>query len=207
LARTLGEWHDANGVLISLEGHGREIPDDALASELDLSRTVGWFTTRYPVWLKGGNDTGAILHETKSRIRAVPHRGLHFGLLREELKDLPQPQVSFNYLGQFDQSIGGDNRFAFAGEPHGESMAQTGESPYVLDLNALVAGGELTLAWDYDAARLDAEQVEHLVVRFDENLSALVAHCLNAAPTVTATDFDIDISQQELDQFLEQLSD
>ena len=77
----------------------------------------------------------------------------------------------------------------------------------MLDLNALVAGGELTLAWDYDATRLDAEQVEHLVSRFDENLSALVAHCLNAAPTVTATDFDIDISQQELDQFLEQLSD
>ncbi|WP_166677027.1 non-ribosomal peptide synthetase, partial [Paraburkholderia caballeronis] len=178
-------------MLISLEGHGREIPDDALATELDLSRTVGWFTTRYPVWLKRSDDTGAILRETKSRIRSVPHRGLHFGLLREKLKDLPQPQVSFNYLGQFDQSIGGENRFAFAGEPHGESMAQSGESPYVLDLNALVAGGELTLAWDYDATRLDAEQVEHLVVRFDENLSALVAHCMNAGPLITAADFPL----------------
>ncbi|MEO7329884.1 MAG: amino acid adenylation domain-containing protein, partial [Minicystis sp.] len=98
--------------LVDLEGHGRE----ALFGDIDLTRTVGWFTALYPVViaLEPQLSTGAILRSVKEQIRAIPGRGLGHGLLRwmrgddpraAELAAMPAAEVSFNYLGQVDQAL------------------------------------------------------------------------------------------------------
>jgi nonribosomal peptide synthetase CepB len=88
-----------DSLLVELEGHGRE---EHLVPGADLSRTVGWFTTEFPVRLRpGGVAPGAALKRIKEQLRAVPDAGARFGLLRHLIPEAGAPQVSLNYLGRF----------------------------------------------------------------------------------------------------------
>ncbi|WP_218575082.1 non-ribosomal peptide synthetase [Reyranella sp. CPCC 100927] len=195
LSQTLGAWSGGDGILVDLEGHGREALSEMLG--VDVSRTVGWFTTRHPVWLATAEDAGAALRGVKERLRSVPGKGSGWGLLqrygdaavRDELKVLPQPGVSFNYLGQFDQSLDQGGPFGFASESGGRSM--TGASPlaHVLDLNGLVGAGRLRLSWRYSPGVLSAATVAKLMAAFEARLQVLVEHCESAAPRATRSDY------------------
>ena len=126
LGRALGEWSGGERVLVDVEGHGRE----EVMEGVDVSRTVGWFTTIYPVVLGGeGRATGAWdvgrgLKETKERLRKVPRRGLGYGVLRYRLGDgglgssseTRQAEVRFNYLGQWRPGVWRDSELRVAGE-------------------------------------------------------------------------------------------
>ena len=114
LARVLCRWSGQPSALVQLEGHGRE----ALFDEIDLTRTVGWFTSAYPLRLtplqvEEAAGQGASIKAIKEQLRAVPHKGLGYGVLRyladescrEALAALPLAPVTFNYLGQFDLSL------------------------------------------------------------------------------------------------------
>jgi non-ribosomal peptide synthase protein (TIGR01720 family) len=110
-----------DGVLVDREGHGR-IP---LTADMDLTRTVGWFTTMHPVRLRpgmvdgaevraGGADAGRLIKRVKEQLRAVPGNGLGYGLLRHlnpatgpVLAGLSVPQIGFNYMGRFGGSAPG----------------------------------------------------------------------------------------------------
>ena len=198
LAQTLGDWAGTDGVLVALEGHGRE----ALGEEdLDLGHTVGWFTTQYPVWLPSQDDAHRAIVSTKERMRSVPNRGLHFGLLQSQLADLPQPQVGFNYLGQFDQSLSETGRFRFAAESGGESMAQGLASDMLLDLNGMIAGGRLSVRWSYRDGALTEARVRGLSQGFLQRIRVLITHCHAAQPTATASDFPLaNVTQAELER-------
>src|SRR5204862_2912758 len=111
LGRVLARWTGRDRVLVDLEGHGRE----DLFPDVDLSRTVGWFTTLYPVALTVpvDGDPGTVLKSVKEQLRAVPRKGIGYGALRyltdaEGLHGPVPPQVSFNYLGQFDHGFAED---------------------------------------------------------------------------------------------------
>ena len=130
---------------IELEGHGRE----DLFEGIDLTRTVGWFTTIFPVRLEARtSDPGAALVETKERLRQVPHRGLSYGLLRylgsKEPRTLldahAQPDLVFNYLGQFDHVVAGSSLFRFAPESPGPWHSPRARRRHALEVLTLVAG-------------------------------------------------------------------
>ncbi|WP_037867572.1 condensation domain-containing protein, partial [Streptomyces sp. NRRL S-1868] len=79
LGRVLGCWSGRDRVWVDVEGHGRE---EAVVG-LDVSRTVGWFTSIYPVVLEaGGGDWGRDIRAVKEMLRGVPDRGIGFGALR-----------------------------------------------------------------------------------------------------------------------------
>ena len=97
------------------------------------------FTTRHPVWLTPAAEPQPALTAVKEQLRAVPHKGLHYGLLAHlsaaaTMGALPQADVSFNYLGQFDQAVH-DSRFGFARESAGRAVTPSSPLAYVLDLN------------------------------------------------------------------------
>ena len=101
-------------VSIHLEGHGRE----EMIEGIDLSRTVGWFTSIYPVHLNFQGTQTPIegLKAVKEQLRRIPHRGVDYGILRYLNKGLlpfyqQKPSISFNYLGQFDQVFSRDSLF------------------------------------------------------------------------------------------------
>ena len=126
LARALCTWTGEHTARVDLEGHGRE----ELFEDVDLSRTVGWFTSIYPVTLDlaGAPGPGETLKRVKETLRAVPGRGLGYGVLRylspwwQELAAEPAPEVAFNYLGQVDEALDEDSAFA----PAPESRAPSG---------------------------------------------------------------------------------
>ncbi|HYS64906.1 MAG TPA: condensation domain-containing protein, partial [Paraburkholderia sp.] len=187
LAQALGAWSGAAEIAVELEGHGREDVIDGA----DLSRTVGWFTTRFPVALPAASAApGDALVAVKERVRALPNKGLHWGLL-DASRTRPRPAVSFNYLGRFDQSFDPASRFAFSSEDAGSSQGAGARLDYALDLNGIVTGETLLLRWRFDPARIDRETVERIVAAFGKHVDALIAHCVAAPPGATASDFPL----------------
>ncbi|KAF6649082.1 condensation domain-containing protein, partial [Paenibacillus sp. EKM301P] len=109
LGTALYNWSGQERVLVNLEGHGRE----AIVPDIDITRTVGWFTSQYPVLLDvdGTSEVGQRIKRVKEDLRHVPHKGIGYGMLKYMSQDDAtsswslQPEISFNYLGQFDQDL------------------------------------------------------------------------------------------------------
>ncbi|MFD0305958.1 non-ribosomal peptide synthase/polyketide synthase [Streptomyces sp. NPDC127119] len=192
LGRVLAGWTGRRTVAVGLEGHGRE---DQLFDDIDLSRTVGWFTSLFPVALElpdGDGGWGAALKSVKEQVRAVPARGLGHGALRylarderptgerptgERPTDPPMPGVSFNYLGRFDWSAQGGALVHSV--PGGLDGAEAPESvrPHLLDVVARVEDGELEITWHYSRRLHREETVNGLAAGMLRALQDVVAHC------------------------------
>ncbi|OWA08458.1 non-ribosomal peptide synthetase [Streptomyces sp. CS227] len=158
LARTLREWTGHDQVAVNLEGHGRE----ELFEDVDLTRTVGWFTSVYPVALAlpepgdgGAGEWTATMRTVKRQLRAVPDRGVGYGALRYltgELAGDPDPRISFNYLGQFGGEQGESGLLSTALPPAGPEHGLRQERNHLIDVVAAVDGGRFTVTWYYSAA-------------------------------------------------------
>ncbi|PLP90485.1 non-ribosomal peptide synthetase [Pseudomonas sp. FFUP_PS_473] len=205
LARTLCAWSGQPSVLVDLEGHGRE----ALFDGLDLTRTVGWFTSLYPVRLGAHSDPATTLKDCKEALRNLPHKGVGFGALRylgtpqvrAAMQALPRADITFNYLGQFDGSFAEGGLLQPAVESAGrEHGAQSGPARR-LEINGQVYGGELSLSWRFDTSRHSTARMQALVDHYRDTLQALLDHCLEAGTGgVTPSDFPlVRLSQSQLD--------
>ncbi len=214
LAQCLCAWTGAASTLINLEGHGRE----ELFPDLDLSRTLGWFTSLYPVRLDlgRGRQPGEALKAVKEQLRAVPRRGIGYGILRylagasqpaERLAALPQPQVTFNYLGQVDQALPPDTPFALAPEQVGRVHAPENRRSALIELISTVVNGQLNLEWNYSRALHKRSTIERLAQSYLEALRALIAHCLSPqAGGYTPSDFpDVSLSEESIQDLLEEM--
>ncbi|HZI06275.1 MAG TPA: condensation domain-containing protein, partial [Archangium sp.] len=181
LARALTEWTGQSHVLVDVEGHGRE----ELFPDVDLSRTVGWFTSMAPVLLPvpSGGSTGDGLRAVRDSLRRLPHHGLGAGLLRwmgpsetaRRLQALPAAQVAFNYLGQLDATAASSRFFSLASEPIGPLTAPAGTRFHPLEVNGSVLGGRLQVAFGYSTHLHSAATIERLSRRFQHHLRALIS--------------------------------
>jgi amino acid adenylation domain-containing protein/non-ribosomal peptide synthase protein (TIGR01720 family) len=207
LGRALCGWSGHQGVLIDLEAHGRE----DLFAGVDLSRTVGWFTSQYPVLLEPLGEPAEGLKRVKEGLRAIAHHGLEFGVLRrygsaaqrQALASLPQAPVLFNYLGQFDGSFGPASQSLWrpAREGAGASCDAGGQRSHEFMINGQVYEGELVLTVSYSSARYAQATVQAWVQAFERQLSDLIAHCCSGASGVTPSDFPLAaLSQEQLDR-------
>ncbi|WP_116201694.1 non-ribosomal peptide synthetase [Amycolatopsis circi] len=186
LGRVLGDW-TGNPPVIDLEGHGRE----ELFDGVDLSRTVGWFTSIFPVALDVPDGWGAALKAVKEQLRAVPRRGIGYGALRYLAGSAPviEPQVSFNYLGQFD--LPGDLYPALHRELELDVASDT-VRPHLLEVVGRVEGGELELAWHYAEGVHEKSTVDRLAAAMAEALREIVRHCAEpGAGGRTPSDFPL----------------
>ncbi|MET0400296.1 MAG: condensation domain-containing protein, partial [Longimicrobiaceae bacterium] len=210
LAAALSRWTGEARVRIDLEGHGRE--EEAVGG-VDLSRTVGWFTTIYPVVLElpRSGGPGAALKAVKEQLRAVPRRGIGYGLLRyaggeagAELAGAPRAEVAFNYLGQFDRSVSADAFFAFAEESAGAPADGRGPRSHRVELNAAVREGRLEVELGYAEGVHRRDTIERLAAWYAEELRGLIAHCRAAeASGYTPSDFPLaKLGQTALDALL-----
>ena len=153
LALTLSEKNPGEGITIGLEGHGRESISDNPEAGIDTSRTVGWFTSLYPVLLdaKSGTDFDLALKNIKEQLRRVPDKGLGYGVLKyinkdEKLIDKNGNDcwdIVFNYLGQLDNVVGGSKWFSGADESSGGFRSEDENVREIISINSMVQGGEL----------------------------------------------------------------
>ncbi|SEL65288.1 non-ribosomal peptide synthase domain TIGR01720/amino acid adenylation domain-containing protein, partial [Nitrosovibrio tenuis] len=210
LALAFARWTGVGMLLVDVEGHGRE----ALFDDVDLSRTVGWFTTIFPLALDVSDcidpaTPDVALRHVKERLRAIPRRGIGYGLLRyiskgetaELLRALPQPQISFNYLGQFEYSAD-----PAAGETdlRGPAFSERSRRHYLIDVNGGVFAGKLNVSWIYSEAVHHRATIESLASTFIDELRRVIAHCLSfKAERLTPSDFPLaKLNQAQLDELL-----
>ncbi|OXS19100.1 non-ribosomal peptide synthetase, partial [Pseudomonas fluorescens] len=206
LARVICQWTGHASSLIQLEGHGRE----DLFDDIDLSRTLGWFTSLFPVRLTPADSLADSIKQIKEQLRAIPDNGLGFGALRylgddatrQAFSRLPVPRITFNYLGQVDASFDQpDGLFATASESAGAEQSPDAPLSNWLTVNGQVYGGELHMGWTFSPLMFDPEVIEALSVAFSRELTALIAHCCTPGNSgVTASDFPLArLNQQQLE--------
>ncbi|PBC40539.1 hypothetical protein CJ178_01975 [Rhodococcus sp. ACPA4] len=188
--------------LIALEGHGRE--ENAVPGS-DLGRTVGWFTTSFPLRLDladidlddacaGGPALAAAVKAVKEQIRAVPDHGIGYGLLRYlnedtafEMRELATPQIGFNYLGRVGASISDgigwsplDENRRLGGSDRGGAQDPDMPIASVLEINAMTLGSQgkprLRATWSFPTGVLTVDEVSELARLWTEVLTALADH-------------------------------
>jgi non-ribosomal peptide synthase protein (TIGR01720 family) len=215
LAHALGCWAKPARVLVEMEGHGRE---DVLEG-VDLSRSIGWFTTSFPVALELGSrgDIGEDLRRVKEQLRSIPQRGLGYGLLRymaegddgmKMLREAIRPDASFNYLGQLDQGLDESSDFRLAQESTGPTHSPRATRSHLLEIEASIIGGQLQVVWSYSENLHRRQTVERLGLDYIDSLRKLIAHCRSSkAVGFTPSDFpEAKLNQADLDKLIAGLS-
>jgi amino acid adenylation domain-containing protein/non-ribosomal peptide synthase protein (TIGR01720 family) len=214
LTRAFARWNGKRALLINMEGHGRE---DILPAT-DISRTVGWFTSLYPVYLnlETAFEPGDSIKTIKEQLRAIPNNGIGYGLLRylnedatlrEQLKGLDHAPITFNYLGQFDQALPEGSIFKPAREAKGPERHPQDKRSSLLDITCAVTAGKLNISFTFSKRVFKEETVRPFVGYFKEELQTLIAHCQSPqAGGVTASDFKLaNLDNKKLDKVLSQL--
>ncbi|PPD36106.1 MAG: non-ribosomal peptide synthetase [Methylomonas sp.] len=152
----LAEWAQSRSVLLEIEGHGRE----ALFDNVDIARTVGWFTSLFPVLFELPSDQSFLesVQSIQRQLAAIPNRGLDYGVVRylsgnselvQRLQNIPEPEVGFNYLGRIDQGVDINPRFALVQEPVGKLRDPAAQRPHKLAIDASIIADELHMEWSY----------------------------------------------------------
>ncbi|MFB6596637.1 amino acid adenylation domain-containing protein [Streptomyces diastaticus] len=210
--RALARWTGRRRTLVAMEGHGRE----ELFEDVDLTRTVGWFTSLYPVALSVGPEDGwdVTLPSVKEQLRAVPGRGVGFGALRYLSGGAPGepadgrvagglPEVSFNYLGRFD-SAGADGPLVQGGSGVQLTEDPTRRRPFLLDVVARVEDGRLAVEWVHSPGVHDEATVRTLAEETAAALREIVRHSADpSAGRATPSDFPLaGLDQAALDRVL-----
>ncbi|VVJ19160.1 Polyketide synthase modules and related proteins [Amycolatopsis camponoti] len=178
LAWAVRRWTGQDSVAIDLEGHGREEVFDGV----DLSRTVGWFTTLFPVGLTVDPDADwrALVKSVRRQLRAVPGNGFGHGVLRSyRFPELGAntPQLAFNYLGQGDGTGGGDGLFRASHPPIGREQDPANVPAHLLEVVGGVRDGRLEFTWFFRPDRHDRATVEAVAAGFAEALRRIAADC------------------------------
>jgi amino acid adenylation domain-containing protein/non-ribosomal peptide synthase protein (TIGR01720 family) len=207
LARVICRWSGHASTLIELEGHGRE----ELFANIDLTRTVGWFTSLFPVKLTPAADLADSIKSIKQGLRAIPDKGVGFAALRflgddatrAALQALPPPRITFNYLGQFDGSFDEAQGALFspASEGAGDEQSPLTTLGNWLTLNGQVFDGALNLGWTFSRQQFDPALIQQLADDYAAELALLIAHCCDPSNQgMTPSDFPLaGFTQAQLD--------
>ncbi|MFN8042486.1 MAG: amino acid adenylation domain-containing protein [Mycobacterium sp.] len=211
---------------IDVEGHGRD--EEIAADDVDLSRTVGWFTTKYPVALTPGaiswpqvvaGDTalGAVIKDAKEQLRALPD-GLTYGLLRYLNPEIElgeaEPGIGFNYLGRLGAGAAdlSEDLWRISDDSLSLSAAAAAiDMPlmHTVELNAgtldTEAGPRLQASWTWAPSAMDAEQIDRLSRLWFEALSGICAHVHRGGGGLTPSDLlPAKLTQPQIDGLSEQ---
>jgi non-ribosomal peptide synthase protein (TIGR01720 family) len=212
---------------IDVEGHGRH---EELADDVDLSRTVGWFTTKYPValalgglsWaqvIAGDAALGALIKDAKEQLRSLPD-GLTYGLLRYSNPDVElagsDPTVGFNYLGRLGAAAAEVSDELWRISPEGVSLAGAAAAipmplMHTVELNAGTmdtdTGPRLQANWTWAASTVNRSQLQRLSRLWFDALTGICAHVKSGGGGLTPSDITAQLSQQQLDKLQQQYAD
>lgn len=211
LGLALQKWTGNNQFKISMEGHGRE----SYLEDIDISRTVGWFTSIYPVWLDMRDSDhkdkeerlGHLIKQTKDMLHRIPHKGAGYGVLKYISKrwgsQKNSPEISFNYLGQFDQDIQ-SNAFEVSDIKPGNEISPNWERPYALDISGAVSSGCLNMHIIYNRFQFEEKTIQTFSRHFKQTLENIIEHCTGKENQEwSASDFtDEDLTLDELSEIM-----
>jgi amino acid adenylation domain-containing protein/non-ribosomal peptide synthase protein (TIGR01720 family) len=211
LTLTITSWNHTDSLLFAMEGHGRE----QLQEDIDLSRTIGWFTTIYPVCiaLESNESLGNQLRSVKEQLRNIPQHGLGFGLLKYINKhaELNKPaafDILFNYLGQIGDKEKKSSLLSKAAETAGLNVSENQNFSNKLVFNSSIHNGSLEINLSYSDLQFNKETINKLLHSYIENLTTIIKHCVeikqSGKKALTPSDFgqSSNVTLKQLDEFL-----
>ncbi|WP_311999809.1 non-ribosomal peptide synthetase, partial [Bacillus subtilis] len=189
------EWTGGSKLRIAMEGHGRE----HILPELDISRTIGWFTSMYPALISFENhrdELGTSVKTVKDTLGRIPNKGVGYGMLKylthPENKSITfskTPEISFNYLGQFND-IERQDTFRPSSLGSGKDITHTWKREQIIEMSAMVADKKLHFNLSYPPARFHKNTMEQLINRIEHFLLDIMKHCADQQKTEkTLSDF------------------
>lgn len=184
LMMALNRWTGQDSARITLEGHGRE----ELFEDIDISRTIGWFTSGFPVVLTTAHTNSHIdnIQHTKTLLQSIPNKGIGFGILsylhpdqttRESLHSGHEAPLSFNYLGQFKESQASTWILGEALEPTDHEHSPMGLRKPLIEINALHRRDQLEVNWTFSINLHHIQTIDLLAEHFMNVLTEIVALC------------------------------
>ncbi|MCM3016075.1 non-ribosomal plipastatin synthetase PpsC [Bacillus subtilis] len=176
------EWAGGSKLRIAMEGHGRE----HILPELDISRTVGWFTSMYPALISfehHRDELGTSVKTVKDTLGRIPNKGVGYGMLKylthPENKSITfskTPEISFNYLGQFND-IERQDTFRPSSLGSGKDITHTWKREQIIEMSAMAADKKLHFNLSYPPARFHRNTMEQLINRIEHFLLDIMKHC------------------------------
>ncbi|KJD42222.1 condensation domain-containing protein, partial [Paenibacillus terrae] len=210
LGMTLSTWTGSEQVAILLEGHGRE----DIMKDTDITRTVGWFTSQYPILLRinGEDHISRNIKRMKEMLRGIPHKGIGYGIWRYLSQNGPsgatyaEPQISFNYLGEFDQTLR-HSETHMSPYSSGADVNEQTRMPCSLDVGGIVTDEMLELDIRYNTKVLQGDNVIKLARELKQNVLEVIRHCVSRGRSeLTPSDVLLPgLSLEALDRMVEQI--
>jgi surfactin family lipopeptide synthetase A/lichenysin synthetase A len=210
LGLAMREWNGDHNILINLEGHGRE----EIIEGMNISRTMGWFTTQYPIVLElpYETDPGYQIKRVKEHLRHIPNKGIGYGLLRYLTNDGYKsslafslvPEISFNYLGHFaDTAVAG--LFQRSPLSIGNPLSPETERLHPIDIVGVIEGDVLNMTITYNSLVFEEQSIVRLCSSFKTELLGLMDHCLTKEKReLTPSDLgDDELTLEELESLQE----
>ncbi len=189
----------SNNIQIDMEGHGRNL------DSVDVTKTVGWFTSIFPVKLETNDeDLGSIIKTTKEVMRNIPDKGLSYGVLRYMDKSINnqyiKPEVRFNYLGQFGE-LNGNGDYQIINEYTGSDSSSKNHITAKVDINCMIINGDLVVEISYCSKEFAKSTITQIIDSFIGNIKTIVNFtCDQEEIYFTPSDFKVaDISEDDLD--------
>lgn len=193
-------------VLINLESHGRT----AFSEDVNIERTIGWFTSMYPVILEIPSEDNIPLSivTVKEMLRKIPNKGIGYGILKyltqdgnkNEMNFNLKPEINFNYMGQIDQDA--NNSMVHMSElSTGANISPECNRLYIFDINAMVSDSRLNINFNYNKNQYEENEAREFAGLYKENLEKVIKYCVNREDTqMTPSDYgDNTLTLDELD--------
>lgn len=203
LALTITSITSQNDIVIEVERHGRE----DISPDVDISRTVGWFTSMYPLYLKiSENGIESNLKSLKEQQNNVPFKGFNFGIikfLKQQFNEVHSNLIRFNYLGDFS-TLSSGRVFSLSPISTGEDVAEDNVFEPLIEINSYIYQGELNLIFRYSRNKLGYENIRTFIDCYVEHINGIHDHLVKKTSVeFTPSDFkDAEISQEDLDILL-----
>jgi amino acid adenylation domain-containing protein/non-ribosomal peptide synthase protein (TIGR01720 family) len=210
LVKTLASWIGSTKIRFDLEGHGRQ----EIISNVDLSRTVGWFTSVYPMVFTQMSqvDLRDSLISIKEQLRSIPHKGINYGVIKylkypTSRSKEESSEISYNYLGQINLENDTEALFGIAQETVGHSLSPRNRRSHLLDFIASIVNNQLCLEWRYSQKIHHKDTIDRISQEFKRDLLELSRLCSETLSIVySPSDFkDVDLRQDEIDLLMQEL--
>nr|WP_242855918.1 amino acid adenylation domain-containing protein [Ruminiclostridium josui] len=200
LSLAINKYTGKNSIVIEVEGHGRE----EIFDEVDITRTVGWFTSIYPIAFEiNGEELPQTIKNVKEQLRKVPNKGIGFGVLKymsPQIQSNGKRFIRFNYLGDMT-GISETEYFSISNGHISIDTATENQFTCLVEINAMVIDNCLKVTFIYNKEEFKKDSIKRFAELYMDSITKIIEHCSSKeSVSFTPSDFEtIDLLQDELD--------
>lgn len=203
LGTAIKMWTGQKKIALHLEGHGRE----EIHKVIDITRTVGWFTSIFPIVLEGSDHKEETIIKTKEMLRHIPNRGMGYGVIKSNLDygwTESKTEICFNYLGQWTEETPKGTTIGISKMQCGNDIAVSNKLNNPISITGEVGNGRLLISILYDRKEFKKEIIDQFAECYKSTLIDLIEFCVARKDSIkTASDYGSDLTEDVMSELLD----